>query len=126
MTETNEELRQKLETLQPLLQRRDLIGYAAAVNAHRIGDAIGAYMRIRSDLINEHGVPRTDEDGNIVGYSVIVGTQEHAEFQRELAEVAGITQDVEIMTVPLERACGELSGDELLQTWWMFEEGKGE
>lgn len=126
MVKTNDELLKMLESLEPLLQRRDLIGYAAAVNAHRIGDATAEFQRIRNDLINEHGTPRVDEEGNVIGYSVIVGSAGHRAFKRDLAEVAGIEQDVDLMTVPLERACGELSGDELLATWWMFDEKEGE
>ena len=104
------------ESLVPLLQRRDLIGYAAAVNTRRINDATAEYERIRNELIQEHGTP-TDN-----GYSIVIGSPEHEAFERDLAEVANIEQDVDIMLVPRNRACGELTGEELLGAWWMFDD----
>ena len=116
MTHTNEEWRQMAESLAPLLSRRDLIGYAAAVNTRRIGDATAEYARIREELIEEYGT-LTDNT-----FTIIIGSPEHAAFERAIAEVSNITQDVDVMLVPRDRACGELTGEELLDAWWMFDD----
>lgn len=120
MIHTNDEWRQMSESLAPLLQRRDLIGYAAAVNTRRINDATAEYERIRNELIQEHGTLTGDH------YSIAIGSPEHEAFERDLAEVAAITQDVDVMLVPRDRACGELTGEELLDAWWMFDDTDAE
>lgn len=119
---SNEQWRCMANTLTPLLSRRDLIGYAAAVNTRRIGDAISEYEHIRGEVVKEYGTQ--DDNG---GYFIAIGTPEYMDYERAISEVAAIEQEVNIMTVPLERACGELSGEELLDCWWMFsEEEEGE
>ena len=120
MTHTNEEWRQMAESLAPLLSRRDLIGYAAAVNTRRIGDATAEYARIREELIEEYGT-LTDNM-----FTIVIGTPEHEAFERAIAEVANIEQDIDVMLVPRDRACGELTGEELLAAWWMFEDADAE
>lgn len=120
---TNYEMARRIGQLEQLLDRADLIGYAAARNTRVLSQACGEYMQMQDRLICELGVPDTDEDGRETGsIRLDFDSPNFAEFRRAMDEIAPIESDVELFSLPEGEAVGKLSGRQLLDLGWMFEE----
>lgn len=119
----NIDMEDMLNALAPLLERRDVIGYAAARNARLLSAELTEYMVAKNGLIEEYGEPMVDESGNETGGSSIsVDSPRFAEFAEKLEPLAALEADFEPFRIKFESAIGELSGTELLALDWMFEE----
>lgn len=120
---TNYEMALRLCQLDQLLDRADLIGYAAARNARVLSQACGEYLQIQDRLICELGVPEADEEGRETGAMRLdFDSPNFAEFRRSMDEIAPVESDVELFRIPADEAIGKLSGKQLLDLGWMFEE----
>lgn len=110
-----------LHQLQPLLQRRDKIGYAAARNHRRLAECLTEYERFRNGLIEKYGEHEKDENGNeLPTIRLSVTSPEFKMFEEELAPYNEIEHEVEIFTLPYSDAIGVLSGEEILAVDWML------
>ena len=116
---TNYEMARRLDQLDQLLDRTDVIGYAAARNARVLSQACSEYLQMQDRLICELGVPDTDEEGQETGSMRLdFDSPSFAEFRRAMDEIAPI----ELFRLPEGEAVGKLSGRQLLDLGWMFEE----
>lgn len=123
MKYTNQEMEQMLDALQPLLERRDVIGYAAARNTRVLRTELTEYTNVRDELVMKYGTADMDADGNPTGQVSLSVTSPHfRDFAEEMARYAGISHEPELFRLKYEEAIGQLSGNELLAVEWMFEE----
>lgn len=119
---SNAEMDVMLNALEPLLERRDLIGYAAARNTRILQSELTEYYQRRDELVRTYGEPNTDENGNPDGtYSIRSDSENWPKFEKGLEQFAAIEHDPQLMTVPGEEAIGQLSGQEVLSIDWMLE-----
>lgn len=120
---SNHEMERRLMSLEQVLDRTDVIGYAAARNTRILREACGEYRQMRDKLVCELGEPDTDEDGNETGLSRIsFSSPNFAEFVDRIGGIAEIESDVEVFRISIDEAIGKLSGTQLLELDWMFEE----
>ena len=114
---SNAQMSVMLESLERFLGRRDIIGYAAARNTRILTDASLEFIRRKDELIREYGT----DDGN--GCICINAESDNfPAFEREIAEYAVIEHEVELFKLPFDNAIDKLTGSELLEIDWMFEE----
>lgn len=119
----NCEMGNMIEALEPLLERRDRLGYAAARNTRILTTEAAEYLRRRDELVIQHGEPVNDDAGNPTGtYRLEKGSDAFDRFARDLEDYAGIEHDVDLYRIPEAEAVGELTGRQLLDLWWMLEE----
>lgn len=121
---SNTEMVSMLIEVEPLLDRVDKIGYAAARNTRILRNAAAEYLTMQDQFISELGEPELDENGNPTGrIGLSADSPNFEEFQKRMRAIADIETDVEIFTLPMEEAIGNISGTQLLELEWMFTEG---
>lgn len=121
---TNEQMRIMLESLSGVLDRADLIGYAAARNTRALRDCAAEYLARVDALAREYGEPVLDGEGNPTGAVVVpFESPRFAEFEERMAEWGGIEHEPDLYRIPVSEAIGKLSGTQMLALDWMFEEG---
>lgn len=108
-----------LMQLEKHLERRDKIGYAAARNTRILANAALEYLKRKEELIRELG--EKSDDGSI---AITNGSDALNEFLDRIEEWANIEHDVELYTIPFSEAINVLSGSEILEIDWMFEESE--
>ena len=112
-----------LQGLEPLLERRDVIGYAAARNARLLRDELTEFHKVRNELVEKYGERELDEDGNETGRIMVSPSSEHfRDFADELRRYAEISHSFEPFRIKYTEAIGNLSGQEMLAVDWMFED----
>lgn len=120
---TNAQMESMVEALAPQLERKDVIGYAAARNTRILRGELVEYMVKRDELVAEYGEPVVDGDGKETGEIAISNTSPNfSEFIGRFGEFAAIEHEPDIFRLKYEVAIGELSGSELLELDWMFED----
>ena len=122
-TYTNFEMETMVERLSKHLDRRDVIGYAAARNTRKLADELREYTERKNALILEYGEKEVDADGNETGNVVLpYDSPNFAKFADELEQFAKIEHAPDLMTLDYGQAIGLLSGTELLEIEFMFKE----
>lgn len=123
MSYTNLEMEMMLKSLEPVLEQRNMVGYAAARNSRMLQDELVEYFTRKNDLIMEHGTPEVDEEGNETGQISISPISENfGKFIEEIDKYAQIEHDPQLMKIKYEDAIGILSGSEMLALEWMLED----
>lgn len=123
MKYTNQEMDAMLASLEKFLERKDVIGYAAARNARILRNELTEYTKVRDELVMKYGEADTDEQGNPTGQvSLSVTSPDFPKFADEIGRFATITHEPELFRIKFEQAIGQLSGSELLEVEWMFED----
>lgn len=123
ITVSNYTMEQYVETLKNFLDRKDIIGYAAARNTRKLNAASFDHARIKLDLLNEYGTPKKDEYGNDTNELVLTSDDENFELVKKRLDISGNTKhDVIIYTITYEDVINELTGNEILLIDWMIEE----
>ena len=123
MRHTNGEMQQMLESLRPLLERRDIIGYAAARNSRILRVELTEFLERRDELVMKYGEADVDEEGNPTGQVSLKMTSPNLPaFANELQRYSSITHEFEPFRIKYDEAIGQLSGTELLSVEWMFED----
>lgn len=121
----NSKMVEMLRQLQPLLPRRDKIGYVAARNHRRLADSLVEYERFRNSLIEKYGEHEKDENGKELPTILLsMSSPNFKMFSEEMAPFNEMEHEVEIMTLPYDEAIGNLSGEEILSVDWMFEDSE--
>lgn len=107
-------------TLQPLLDMRNVCGYAAARNYRVLSDELTEYDQRKAEVFAEMG-EREVVDGKETGrlYIPAERTGEYLERMRAYGEVRHSPQ---LMHINWDDAVGVLSGTEMLAVQWMLEE----
>lgn len=123
MKYTNQEMDAMLTALDKFLERRDVIGYAAARNARILRSELTEFFKLRDELVMKYGEADTDEEGRPTGQvSLSMDSPDFPKFMDELSRFATITHEPELFRIKFEQAIGQLSGSELLEVEWMFED----
>lgn len=119
---SNVQLDAALSQLSPLLDEGGRFGYVAAVNFRKIRDAISEYLTIKYEIVRKYGDEVTDSEGNITDFKISADSDGFQDFLREIAELADIEHDVDVLTIKAEDAIGHLTGNQFLQLDWMIED----
>lgn len=106
-----------------VLDNVGIVGYTAARNYRALHDVAEPFFIQRNKLIMEYGDAQYDGDGNIDDYVVDPKSEKFAAFAAKYQELTEIECEVEILTLPEEKAIDAISGAQLLQLSWMFERG---
>lgn len=123
MVLNNGTINEYIVLLSNFLDRKDLIGYAAARNTRIFKDACVEYTGIRDELIAKYGEQEVDTDGNYTGrYFITTSSPNISKFVSELKPYANIEHDVTIFKIPYSKVIGELTGTEILEIDWMLED----
>lgn len=118
---TNAQLSGLLDVLAPLLDKVDIVGYAAARNAKLIRQLCLEFLTLRDKLIAELGEPEIDESGNETGFFIIKeDSPNFKEFINKLDDIASIEHEFTPFKIPIEKAIGVLSGSQMLALDWML------
>lgn len=124
---TNAEMEQMLMALEPLLERRDIVGYAAARNTRVLRSEAMEYLNRRDELISKHGEPELNEDGMPTGRTQLrIGSEGYRSFCREIEMYANIKHRPNLFKIPYSEAIGKMTGTEILACEWMLVEGDAE
>lgn len=119
----NIEMEQMLASLEKFLDRIDKIGYAAARNTRILRSETKEYFDRRQQLVEKYGKPQLDEEGNPTGLTELrFDSPEFLEYAKEIEEWALIEHSPNLFKLKFEEAIGQLSGSELLEIEWMFED----
>ena len=110
-----------LGSLNPLLSRRDKIGYIAARNYRILTESLTEYETFRNSLIEKYGEEITDENGHVT-VGIRVDSPNFKTFCDEMAPFNEMEHEVELMIGKYADVIGCLSGEELLAVDWMFED----
>jgi len=119
----NIEMEQMLTSLEKFLDRTDKIGYAAARNTRILRNETQEYFSRREQLVEKYGKPQLDGEGNPTGLTELrFDSPEFLEYAKEIEEWALIEHEPNLFKLKFEEAIGQLSGSELLEIEWMFED----
>ena len=121
---TNGQMEQMLVSLQPLLDRRDIVGYAAARNTRVLRSECMEYLKRRDELISKYGDPEIGEDGSPTGNSRIkIGSEGYKSFCSEIELYANIKHRPNLFKISYGEVIGKMSGNEILDCEWMLIDG---
>lgn len=120
---TNIEIKERIASLQPVLNLRNIVGYAAARNMRVLSDALTEYTQFEREAILKYGVDDLDVNGKPTGTKSISPDSENFDsFIKEMSPLQRIVQEVPIMIVKFKEVIGFLSGKEILNIDWMLED----
>lgn len=120
---SNNQIMNRLEHLKRLLDHKDIVGYAAARNTRLLNEAALEFVQKRDELIMKYGDAVFDENGKETGEITLAFDSDNFPiFLEELKPYAEIEQEINLVTLKYEQAIGLLSGTELLELDWMFED----
>lgn len=121
---TNEQMYQMLLSLEPLLERRDIVGYAAARNTRVLQAEAMEYLKRRDELIEKYGEPEFADNGTPTGRTQLqIGSDAYMRFADDLALYSNIKHRPLLFKIPYEEAIGKMSGTEILACEWMLVDG---
>ena len=119
----NVDMGQMIDSLEPFLERVDKIGYAAARNTRILINEAKEYLERREELLHKYGEPVIDENGNQTGtVRLMIGSPAFYEYRNEIEEWASIEHTPNIFKLKYDEAIGKLSGTQILEIDWMFED----
>lgn len=119
----NIEMQHMVESIGKYLDRKDMLGYAAARNTRILTSELMEYENLRDSLIEKYGEPVMDESGKPSNsISIKPDSPNFANFLDELGQFAGIEHDPKIFKINAEHVIGELSGSEIMEIDWMIED----
>lgn len=124
MLYTNSKLSEMLEAAQNYIDRKDIIGYAAARNVRRLkDDVLVEFNEKKNALLSEYGDPYLDSNGNPTGGVYInPDNPNYSKFMEEYSKFSEIEHDFDIFKIKFDNAINNLTGSELLEIDWMFED----
>lgn len=116
----NIQLETMMNSLAPLLQRRDKIGYIAARNYRLFNNTLTEFFIFKNDLFKKYGTENKEDNTIFISQESI----HFNEFIDELNTIAEIEHEVDFMTIPYNDVVGLLSGEEILDVDWMLTEAE--
>lgn len=127
ITVSNAQAGVMINSMRSLLDRRDLIGYAAAYNTRILTQVAQEYIDLHETLLAKYGEEVLGPNGeHTMRYVLEKDNPNYQRFIDETSEWASVEHKVDVITVPVEKAIGELSGKEILSVQWMFTWGERE
>lgn len=119
----NIEMEQMLTSLESLLGRTDIVGYAAARNTRLLRNETTEYGQRRDALVEKYGEKEVDDNGNDTGrFRLAFNSDNWKKYEEGIKEWALIEHDVPIMKVKPSDVIGKLTGEEILKIDWMIED----
>lgn len=120
---TNGQMSVISDALEKYLDRKDKIGYACARNYRKINDASLEFLKIRESAFKEYGEQEIGEDGKPTGAVFVdVKSENFSKFKEAVDAYVDIEHDVDVMMLKYDEAIGNLTGKELLELDFMFED----
>ena len=120
---SNIEMERMMGSLEPLLERTDKIGYAAARNTRILKDETREYMSRREELVFKYGEDELDDEGNPTGRTMLaLDSENFQKYAEEIQEWAYIEHAPGIFKLKYEDVIGKLTGAEILSIDWMLED----
>lgn len=111
-----------IATLEKYLDRRDMLGFAAAKNINILKDASREYLDLKNELIQKYGEQMTSDDGMpIPSFRLEVGTEGFDKYMEEIEVFANAESEPNIFKVDASAVVGILTGTEILEIMWMIE-----
>lgn len=117
MKKSNIELDQMLSALEPLLDRKGVLGMVVANNVRTIRDTIQEFTAKKEELIRKYG---TDNGSGTIYLDP--GSPNLHQFLDELEPYSAVMHDVKFVTVPVRDVMNDLSGREILTLDFMLED----
>lgn len=122
MKYTNFSMEIMAASLEKFLERRDIIGYAAAKNINALKDEAREYLELKNELIQKYGEQVIGDDGTPTpNFRIQIGTEGFEKYQKEIETFANQEGEPNIFKVKPEDVIGVLSGAEVLELHWMIE-----
>lgn len=119
----NIEMQQMIKALSKYLDRKDMLGYAAARNTRILTFELMEFENIRDELILKYGEPELDEEGNPSDQITLkVDSPKFKDFVEEIDKFAFVEHDPSLFKIKPEHVIGELSGTEIMEIDWMIED----
>lgn len=119
----NFEMERMVKALEKHLDRKDVIGYAAARNTRALTEELIEYENMREDLVTEYGEEELDEAGNPTGKITLkFDSPDFPKVASKMDEFALIEHDPKIFKIKYTDVIGELSGTEIMEIDWMLED----
>lgn len=119
----NSKMETMLEGLKKILPHRDKVGYIAARNARILKDNLTEYFEFKNDLIEKFGKVDLDKDGKeLQTVTLKCSDDSFKDFLEELKPYGDIEHEVSLVKMKYNEAIGILSGEEILENDWMFED----
>jgi hypothetical protein len=111
-----------IKSLEPLLERTDIVGYAAARNTRILMNEIQEYVARREELVTKYGEEVLDDDGNPTGQVQLrFDSPRFKDYSDEISEWAEYEHEPPIYKIPAEECIGVISGKQILDIDWMLE-----
>ena len=105
---TNMQMEQMAESLSKHLDKRDIIGYAAARNTRILADELTEYMAFKGELMGKYGERELDSEGNPTGRSFISPKSENlGKYLAEIGDIAMAKGNPELFKVTHNAACSD-------------------
>lgn len=121
MKYTNAIMEQMIASLEKYLDRRDILGFAAAKNINTLRNEAREYLELKDKLIREYGEQIIDDDGMPTPqYRLEIGTEGFKKFQEEIEVFAKQEGDPKLYYVNPDAVIGLLDGKEILEIAWMI------
>lgn len=118
----NIEMEQMIQSLEPFLERTDIIGYAAARNTRILMNEIHEYITRREELVTKYGEEELDDEGNATGrVQLRFDSPKFKDYSDEIMEWAEIEHEPSLYKIPAEKCIDLISGKQILAIDWMLE-----
>lgn len=119
---TNFQMENMVTSLQPLLDRVDVVGYVAARNFRSLQRELEDYFAFKNKLITELGSEELDESGNPTGnVSIKVGSKEFDVFIEKMQPIGKSRCYPTLFKLEAEECIDLLSGSQMLGYDWMID-----
>lgn len=120
---TNREMELMAKSLEPHLERRDVVGYAAARDTRILRNEMAEYLQRREELVEKYGEAVVDEEGRPTGQVELrFDSPKFKDYLDEISEYANYTHEPQLYKIPADKCIGLLSGTEILEIDWMLED----
>ena len=106
----------KFKSLETFLQRNDIIGYVASLNAMELEQKVKEFQKAKLDLIRKYG--KEDQDGS---FTITAGTDEYVSFNSEMHEFGSVCFDVSFYTLKPSQVIGKITGNQVMEFRWMID-----
>lgn len=119
----NIDMEKRVLDLEKYLDRKDVIGYAAARNTRILKEQLTEFSERKEELVRLYGKEDKDENGELTGTITVDRTSpDFQKFIEKIEKFALIEHEIEPFKLKYKDAIGELTGNELVELEWMFED----
>ena len=123
---TNFQMERMVESLKPLLNRADVVGYVAARNVRSLQGELEEYFQMKNKFITDLGTEELDDSGNPTGnISIKVGSREFDTFLEKMNPIAEARCYPTLFKLDPDECIDRLSGEQMLEYEWMIDYDDG-